>query len=620
MSETIQNFSFEVADTATRKYQLEVNDLYDYPAMTAIQPLQTCPLTSEIKQVEAPWSSGNQFVFDTNFGKTQFVSNCFKFHFTIPLTVTLASEAGSDINSSNFMTTVFAGQDDICYSQHSFMQALQSLSIDINSRNIVNMQNISETLNQIAPYYARSDIDEWFHASQPDRFQKFEDYTGASAQTLIYLNQHEVATTTTVNPINEANIFSSKYQKGYVSRTPQWTFVSPGGGTGPGSDARKIANMKASFWIYLPLTFGSVPSQMTALSGINRLAFTLGLKADLAKHLFNIKKTSGTHRYTSIVLNTSGISDKTSAQMLTQVYSAPQYMRDKMMTPLGLMQPYSMSFPRIVTTVGNTYSLAAEGSQQFNMANIQSGVVPKSIYIALQKVKKGDFVQCASTPINYGLITNLSLRIESSHTNFPSLLSLDHLTNTNGYDELDPIGKLIKGFPIKLDVGKDISLPGDMVVGQTYPFTFEVIGTFRNQNNLAAEYKLLVTVVTDATLDFDGNDFQQSSGVLIDNSVLNDKHFLKTQYDLYQRKVNVLGGGMFGDAMRWVGRNAVSLAKNAWENREKIAKTIGDVVGLVKAVRGGAHGGRVVQSNVSGGAARGTRTMGAGQVRETVFK
>jgi hypothetical protein len=207
MSETIQNFSFEVADTATRKYQLEVNDLYDYPAMTAIQPLQTCPLTSEIKQVEAPWSSGNQFVFDTNFGKTQFVSNCFKFHFTIPLTVTLASEAGSDINSSNFMTTVFAGQDDICYSQHSFMQALQSLSIDINSRNIVNMQNISETLNQIAPYYARSDIDEWFHASQPDRFQKFEDYTGASAQTLIYLNQHEVATTTTVNPINEANIF-----------------------------------------------------------------------------------------------------------------------------------------------------------------------------------------------------------------------------------------------------------------------------------------------------------------------------------------------------------------------------------------------------------------------------
>jgi hypothetical protein len=182
MSETIQNFSFEVADTATRKYQLEVSDLYDYPAMTAIQPLQTCPLTSEIKQVEAPWSSGNQFVFDTNFGKTQFVSNCFKFHFTIPLTVTLAANAASAITDENFMATLFAGQDDICYSQYSFMQAIQTLGIDINNRNIANLQNVSETINQIAPYYARSDIDEWFHASQPDRFQSFSDYTAVAMQ------------------------------------------------------------------------------------------------------------------------------------------------------------------------------------------------------------------------------------------------------------------------------------------------------------------------------------------------------------------------------------------------------------------------------------------------------
>lgn len=605
-----ENYSFEIADTATRKFQLDVNDLYDYPAMTAIQPLQTCPLTSEIKQVEAPWSSGNQFVFDTNFGKTQFVSNCFKFHFTVPLTVTLAADSTAGaITSSNFMTTLFAGQDDICYSQYSFMQALQTMSIDINSRNIMNQQNVAETLNQIAPYYARSDVDEWFHASQPDRFQSFETYTGTTAQELLFVNQHGNSTRTSVNAINEANIFASRYQKGYVSRTPQWTWVSEG------TDALRSANLKASFWVYLPLTFGSVPSQMTALSGINRMAVTFGLKADLASHLFNIKKTTGAHRYSSIALNTSGIGDTTSAQMLVQVYSAPQYMRDKMVSPAtGLMQPYSISFPRIITTTGNTYPVAAYNTQNFNMSNIQSGVVPKSIYIALQKVKKGSFVTASSTPINYGLITNLSLRIESAHTNFPSILSLDHLTNTNGYDELDPLGKLIKGFPIKLDVGKDISLPGDMVVGQTYPFTFEVLGNVQNQSDAPAEYKLLVTVVSDATLDFDGVDFQQSSGVLVDNSMLSDKHFLKTQYSLYQRKVNVLGGGMFGDAVRWVGRNAISLAKNAWENRDKIAKTVGDVVGLVKAVRGGSR----LASNVSGGA--GTRTMGAGKVRETVFK
>jgi hypothetical protein len=57
--------------------------------------------------------------------------------------------------------------------------------------------------------------------------------------------------------------------------------------------------------------------------------------------------------------------------------------------------------------------------------------------------------------------------------------------NTNGYDELDPIGRLIKGFPIKIDVSKDISLPGDMVVGQKYPFTLSIDGNYKNQGDTA---------------------------------------------------------------------------------------------------------------------------------------
>jgi hypothetical protein len=291
--------------------------------------------------------------------------------------------------------------------------------------------------------------------------------------------------------------------------------------------------------------------------------------------------------------------------MLVQVYSAPQFMREKMVSPkTGLMQPYSIAFPRIITTTGNTYTAGVGGGGSFNHSNIQSAEVPASIYIALVKEKIGGFIGCSTTPINYALISNLTVRVESATTNLSSLLALDHLVNTNGYDELDPIGRLIKGFPIKIDVSKDISLPGDMVVGQKYPFTLSIDGNYKNQGDTAATYKLIVTLVSDATLDFDGDGFSVSSGVLIDNSMLNEKHFLKNLYSIYQRKVNVLGGGMFGDAMRWVGRNAVSLAKNAWENRDKIANTVGDVVGLVKAVRGG----KLAHSNVSGAGV--TRTWG----------
>lgn len=610
-------YSFQIEDTQIRSYALDANELYDYPAMKTIQPLRTCPLTSEMKVVAAPWSSGNQFVFDTNFGKNQFVSNSIRFDFTVPLKVTLTAEAATDITAANFMTTVFgADQGDICYSQYSFLQTLNSMSIDLNSRNVLNMANISDSINQVAPYYRKSDINEYFHASQPDRYQSFEDYTGNSGQKIGYIDHLSNSVMTTVNPLNESNIFGSKYAEGYCSRTPVWTFISAGTGTGPGSDARKICYLKSSFWIYLPLTFGSVPDKMTAFSGISRMAVTFGLKADLGSFLFNIKQQGGAFRYANIELNTSGINDKTAGQMMVQVYSAPQFMRDSMVnSATGLMQPYSIACPRIITTTGNTYAVNASADQQFNISNVQSGVVPRDIYISLQKVKKGAFQTCSSTPINYGMITNLSINVSGAVTNFPSLLSLCHLSDTNGYDELDMTGRLMKGFPLRLDVGKDLSLPEDVVIGQAYNFNCEITGSFKNQSLATAEYKLLVTVVTDSTIDFDGDGFSVSSGAVIDNSVLSDKHFLRNQYSIYQRKVNVLGGGIFGDAAKWVGRNGLKLAKSAWENREKIAKTVGDVMGLVKTVRGGSS---VAYSNVSGGGR--PQTMGAGKTRQTVFK
>jgi hypothetical protein len=82
-----------------------------------------------------------------------------------------------------------------------------------------------------------------------------------------------------------------------------------------------------------------------------------------------------------------------------------------------------------------------------------------------------------------------------------------------------------------------------------------------------------------------------------------------------QKEFTVLGGGKFGDAMKWVGRNALKLAKNAWDNREKIASTVGDVANLMKAVE-------VVLSlsTTSLVVERGTTTFGAGSVKKSVFK
>jgi hypothetical protein len=125
-----------------------------------------------------------------------------------------------------------------------------------------------------------------------------------------------------------------------------------------------------------------------------------------------------------------------------------------------------------------------------------------------------------------------------------------------------------------------------------------------------------VVVVNEDTLDFDGHNFKQTSGTFVDSALLSSAYFLRDLYSNQQKEFTVLGGGKFGDAMKWVGRNALKLAKNAWDNREKIASTVGDVANLMKAVRGGA----LPQYNVSGGAERGTTTFGAGSVKKSVFK
>jgi hypothetical protein len=445
-------------------------------------------------------------------------------------------------------------------------------------------------------------VDEWFHASQPDRYQSFEQYNGAKT-SLPFYNELNVPSLTFIHPDSESNIFVNKMSKGYVSRVPQWSWSSQT------STPTTSANLICNVFCYLPLSIGSVPDQSTALSGISRLAVDFTLKTLPCNYIFNMRD----NRYSNISINMNA-SELIKSRMMVQVLSAPQYMRDKMIDKqTGLMQPYSIGFPKLVNTLGNTVTLGVAAETEFNLSNIQTGLVPKAIYVAMVKVKDGTWAQCAKTPINFGLISQLSITVESSLTSFNTILQLDHLTNCNGYDGLDPLGKLIAGFPIKIDVGKDLSLGGDMIIGQSMNFNFSVQGKFRNQGSIESRYKLHVVAVTDATLDFDGNEFKLSSGVLLDSSMLRDEHFLKNQYSLYQRKVNVLGGG-FMDGIKWLGRNAFSLGKKLWENRDAIAKTVGDVVGLVKTVRGG----KIPQSNTSGAGT--TKTLGAGDVKKSLFK
>lgn len=613
------NTVLSVEDTMIRQFQLDVNDLYEYPATRTVKALATCPDASEVRIVKAPKSSGGQFVFDTNLGNKQFLSNVFLVRYSLPFKVTLKTAVpGEDaIDPSNFIKKFFENNDDICLSQQAMAQAEDFSAITLNGQTLNPITMTPAMTNIISPYYNVDDVNEYLQASQPDRFQSFEEYNATAGQTLKFIDEFGRDSYTTISPLNEQNIFASKYERGYSTRTPQWRFLSV-------SADKKTVNVACTFWSYNRFNIGATPNNESSISGVERFGLTVRLANDLGSKLFNIKKFGAVSRYASIELD-SGNHDNTEAYLCLKMVTPPEYMMKQSIDEVtGKMKPYQISYPRVDCKQFDAIETVTPGtSKKFNRDGIQLGSIPRAVYIAILKDREGDFEKVTQTPVNFGLITNLNVSINSLITSFPDQISLDYVTNSNGYDEMDPLGKLIKGYPIKLNFGKDITVPKNVVVGAEGIFNFSVSGQFINQGAAASTYRLYTVFVYDDYLDFDGTRFSQSSGVYVPASLLSSEYFLRDLFHNQQKMINTIGGGKFGDAMKWLGKNAISLAKNAWENRDKIASTVGDVMSLVKTVKGG----KLAQYNVSGAGPLGTHTLGAGyetrgagSVKSRVFK
>lgn len=607
----MSNNVLQTEEKILRKYQLSQSELYEYPAEKTVKVLSTCPLNSQIRVIDAPKSSGGDFVFDMNLGEKQFVSNVFQIFYRIPFIVKLKTWPTSPApDDTNFVKTIFNDNNDIVLAQQGISQAEQSTELRLNDTTIGIVNDIPILTNITTPYYQTDDVDEYLQASQPDRFQSFEQYNGEDNMTLAFLNNECKTTYTTISPMNEQNIFASKYQSGYSTRTPQWELGSI-------NTADKTIKVYCTFWSYLRFSIGATPNDEATLAGINRIQLTTRLMSNLAARVFNIKKTSSVFRYASIEQDLTDV-ENTKASLMVKIITPPQYMLESMTDKAtGKMKPYSIGYPLIVPKVFGSETVAAGKTKSFRQEGIRLDSVPRSIYVAMIKERQGTFEEMASTPINYGLISNLSINLDDSITNFSDQKSLDYVTKSNGYDEMDPLGKLIKGYPIKLNLSKDLALPRDLVVGAAASLNLSVSGNFYNQGGTDAVYKLVVVTVSEATLDYADGSFTRSSGVYVPESVMSNQYFLRSLYYKDQKQLQVLGAGKFGDALKWVGRNAVKLAKNAWANRDAIASTVGDVVNLAKTIRGGEHGGRTAQSNVSGS---GSTMLGAGSVRGNVFK
>jgi Rad3-related DNA helicase len=287
-----------------------------------------------------------EFVFDTQIARTQYLSNVFKYFYRIPFIVTPtawpqttdATPVDKVINKTNFVSEIFSDNIDIAYAQQGIVQGENYTTISLNSQALNNIVEIAALSNITSPYNPTAEVSELIQASQPDRFQSFSRYDEGGSKVFKFLNEHCKETQTTINPLNEQNIFSSRYQSGYSTRTPQWEFITV-------IDADKSPNGKKSikvacnFWSFVKFSIGGTPNAESTLTGVERFGVTNRLANDLGSKVFAIKKVAGVNRYASIVQDTSD-TDNTDAWMALKLISPPSYIHDEMIDKkTNLMKP-----------------------------------------------------------------------------------------------------------------------------------------------------------------------------------------------------------------------------------------------------------------------------------------
>lgn len=596
----------QTSTTETHNYALRVNEIFDYPNPEPTHVLDACPSSSELVTVNSAFSTGDTFTFQHRFDRSLYMSNALKFRLDIPIEVTLtnnAQESGVDTNitEDNFMATVFNNCQDICLSQYGLLQALQNCQVSLNGRNLTIPTCIPEAINILSQYYNSEDVAEWFPASQPDMFQSFEQYSGNS-KILKFIDEDGEHAQTCISPEQDNNIFSCKYTRGYRSRTPVFKWVDQG------TDKKRQCRVRCVFDCYLPLSFGSVPNKITSLIGVEDLRVTLGLKPGLLGYLFNTKGTILPAIQSMEVDKTS--KSQISGKMMFHLWATP----NGTVIPVGQdgnLPSYAIGFPDINVSTGNSETAVPAGAERsFNMSDVQSNSIPKAIYLAIVRVKAGDFKTLTQTPINYGLIKNLECSINGVKTLFNSVSALSYVADTNGYDAFtDPLGRLTKGFAIKLDLTKDLSVPGITAVGIGQPFRISFRGNYVNPGATPADFQPYVLTSLDSSIEFKDGHFAPTAGVSLDVQKLLQSDFIRQMQYNYGRRVDVIGAGLWSSLKK----GAVNLAKSAWANRDGIVNTIGDAMSTYRTLRGGERN----YSNTTG--AGSTQLLGAGGVSTTNF-
>ena len=85
------------------------------------------------------------------------------------------------VNQTNYVENFFNNYSELALRQYGLLNMIDTMVVRINGDQITSVDNIMAQAQSIYPYYNDSDVDEFFDASIPDRFQKYAQYDGTNS-------------------------------------------------------------------------------------------------------------------------------------------------------------------------------------------------------------------------------------------------------------------------------------------------------------------------------------------------------------------------------------------------------------------------------------------------------
>jgi hypothetical protein len=201
--------------------------------------------------------------------------------------VAAVAEGTPDVTKVDFLQRVFNGCSHICLQQFSFLNAIQSVQVELDGAPFMFLDIDKKTI-ALAPYYEHSELHRYFDHSLPDTMNQLalyrtSDDVDTNAANYLHVLTANGATETLIKRPNLSvdNIFDSVVTSDKTSRMPVLEFVDFNTTT---RDECTVNLLDQS--IFLPCTLFGITGDDKNLHNIDNIGITIQLRSDWVSKLF----------------------------------------------------------------------------------------------------------------------------------------------------------------------------------------------------------------------------------------------------------------------------------------------------------------------------------------------